>query len=375
MNSQTMSCVRSQFSDAQSGVSTTDRRKPATSSGAGRKTLSAVLIGSIFAAGPLAAQAIEAKVSGQVNRALMQVDDGTNSELHNVDNATSSTRFRFTGSADVMPGTKAGIVFEAEFMSNASNVVTQAAKSSPASLEERIMNVFFQNSVGTFTLGQGPGASDGGIEVDLSGTDVVQGALAASSLGGGIAFVGGPTIGNSISDQDFESRYDRFRYDSPNLGPIGIALSKGVKDDVDVSEVALRLSTDVAGGKLAAAVGSSTQDTTPTKDEVTGGSVSWLMPNGLNFTYAMSSRDSGGRERDFNYFKIGYKFGRSAIALDLGKGENQSAAGAETEMTGIGYVYSPQKWAELYVGYKTFGFNGAGVNDISIITAGSRLKF
>lgn len=91
-----------------------------------RKTALILAIGGTFAFGPLAAQAFEATVSGQVNRALMWADDGIVSETHHVDNDNSGTRFRFTGTAaDVMPGVKAGLLFEVEFQSNASNDVSQ----------------------------------------------------------------------------------------------------------------------------------------------------------------------------------------------------------------------------------------------------------
>lgn len=360
-----------------SGSSDACRVTPST------RTLLALATGAAFTVVSAGAYAIEAKFSGQVNRALMHVDDGTNSELHNVDNATSSTRFRFTGSGDLAPGMKAGIVFETELLSNASNAVTQTTKSSSAELAERIMSVYVQSGAGTLTLGQGSGAADGGTEVDLSGTDVVLGALSTNAIGGAFEYFSsagvstGETIGGTIGNQDFESRYDRLRYDSPALGPIKVALSTGVKDNVDVSEVALRFSTGLAGGKLAGAIGSSQQDTTPIEDKTTGGSVSWLLASGLNFTYSTSTRERGNRDANFSYFKIGYKFGQHALAVDTGKGEDQDTLGDEAKVVGIGYVYQPQKWAELYASYKVHSFDRAGVSadDVSFLVVGSRLKF
>src|SRR3990170_4024302 len=58
------------------------------------------------------AQGIEVKLSGQVNRGVMFVDDGVQSDAFHVDNDNSSTRFRFTGTGEVSPGLKAGLVFE-----------------------------------------------------------------------------------------------------------------------------------------------------------------------------------------------------------------------------------------------------------------------
>lgn len=383
MKLQNLPDARPLFSHAACRSSATNRRKSVSRSIVLGKTLLGAAVSGVFAAASVTAHAVEAKFSGQVNRALMQVDDGTNSELHHVDNATSSTRFRFTGSGDLAAGAKAGIVFETEFMSNASNAVSQANKTVDGELSERIFQVYFQNSAGKVSLGQGPGAADGGTEVDLSGTDVVFGALAANALGGAFPYFtsagvsSGETIGGTISNQDFESRYDLLRYDSPALGPIKLAISKGVKDDVDVSEVALRVSTELAGGKLAGAFGSSKQDTTPVEDKTTGGSISWLMSSGLNFTYATSTRDRGNRDAKFNFFKVGYKFGQHAVSVGVGKGEDQDTAGDEAEVTGIGYFYQPQKWAEIYASYKTHSLDRAGLDtaDIDFIVIGSRLKF
>ncbi len=73
----------------------------------------ALAVGSLFAV-PARAQdgSLEVKLSGQVNRAVMHVKDGINSDLFHVDGDNSSTRFRFTGTQTLSASTKAGVVFE-----------------------------------------------------------------------------------------------------------------------------------------------------------------------------------------------------------------------------------------------------------------------
>lgn len=356
-----------------------------------RKPLAAAAVAAALLAFQDAAQAqaqgLEVEISGQINRAIMNVDDGAQSNAFHVDNDNSSSRFNFSGAAPVGQGLRAGVVFEAEFQSNPSNEVTFATQDIDPELLERIIEAYFQGGWGRLTIGQGPGAADGGIEVDLSGTAVAQYSL-VQGIGGGFAHrtdAGVPTtatINATISNQDFESRYDRLRYDSPSLAGFSAAASAGAKDNGrDVTEAALRYAGDLGTlGRLAAALGYSTQDAaTPTgiDDKVLGGSVSWLHSSGFNATFAHSERDLAGRDGTFDYVKIGYKAGRHAIAVDYAIAEDQAAAGDKATMAGLGYVYSPIAWAEVYAAIKRHSLDRPGVSlqDIDIAMVGTRLKF
>lgn len=387
MNSQKALITRSRFSESNYGAVTTDPRNPATNAGCGQKKLLTFLIGSILASGSIAAHAIDAKVSGQLSRALMNVDDGRVTETHNVDNDISSTRFRFTGSGEMMPGVKAGINFEAEFQSNPSDLVTQAVPTISPTLDERVMEVYFQGGFGTVSLGQGSGAADGDIEVDLSGTTIAQWS-GVHGIGGAISFLNSSTgaavasITSVINNQDFESRYDRLRYDTPSFGGFRFAASTGVSANQDVKELAVTYSGDLgAGGKVAGAFGFSAQDTATAgfnQEETVGGSVSWLLNNGLNFTYATSENDrTATRKGKFSYLKVGYKTGNHAVSFDLAEEKDRAATGDKADQSGVAYVYTPAKWAEIYAAYKTHGLDrpGTPTDDIKILLVGSRLKF
>ena len=85
-----------------------------------------LMAAALAAAAQAQAQGIEVKLSGQVNRGVMFVDDGVQSDSFHVDNDNSSTRFRFAGTGEVAPGLKAGLIFEVEYQSSPSNVVTFA---------------------------------------------------------------------------------------------------------------------------------------------------------------------------------------------------------------------------------------------------------
>jgi hypothetical protein len=320
----------------------------------------------------------------------MNVDDGHKSNAFFVDNDISSTRFRLSAAAPISPGLRAGAVFETEFQSNPSDEVNFDTPDISASFLERHMDVFFEGGWGKVSLGQGSGAADGGTEVDLSGTSVAHWA-GATNIAGGFEFKTaagagtGIAIGDTVSQQDFESRYDRLRYDSPRFGGFAVAASWGTKDaGRDVRELAATYSGDLGAlGRLAGAIGWSNQqanvaDPTAIEDETIGGSVSWLHGSGFNVTLAYSEREAtADRDRTFLYTKVGYKFGRHAVAVDWAKGEDQAAADVEGDMIGVGYVYSPVAWAELYAAAKKHGLDAPGVDaeDINVIMVGTRIRF
>ena len=78
------------------------------------RKLIAVAVSSALAL-PMAAQAVEFSVSGQVNRAIISVDGGANDgSLQHVDANSSETRFRFTGSEELENGMTPGSNWNSE---------------------------------------------------------------------------------------------------------------------------------------------------------------------------------------------------------------------------------------------------------------------
>jgi hypothetical protein len=121
-----------------------------------------------------------------------------------------------------------------------------------------------------------------------------------------------------------------------------------------------------------------------TKDEYVGGSISWLHGSGFNLTYSYSNRDNpttvaGAAVRDstFNYFKVGFKRGAHAIGVDYAMGDDFVTVGDEAKMYGIGYVWSPARWLELYAAYKVHELDRTvgTFDDVKIGTLGTRVRF
>jgi predicted porin len=332
-----------------------------------------------------AAQALEYKLSGHVNRMLTQVDDGQQSRLFHADNVNSQTRLRFTGSHEFMPGLTAGINWELGYTSNPSSGISMSTRSVDATFNERHAEAWLSGFWGKASFGQGDGAANGGMEVDLSGTSVIN-YSGIADIGGNFAFrqgaTTGPTIASTIGNLDFESRYDRIRYDTPKLGPVSLSASFGTKGNNDVYETAAWLNTPLAGGKLAGALGWSREQRggVAGSEDTLGASVSWLAANGINLTLAGATSEDdnpASTRKKFGYAKLGYTVGKHAVAVDYGRGTGFAAAGDRGETYGIGYVYAAQKWMDLYTGAKQHRLDRPGSNfhDISFVSGGIRLKF
>lgn len=354
----------------------------------------ALLAGGVLAL-PAVAQTIEIPdldidVYGQVNLAVMQADNGQDSGYFLVDNDYSSSRIGAIISSDVKDlGIKLGAHLEMEYQRNASNVVTPDDRNVNGEFNERHINVFASGDFGKVSVGLGAGAADGKTEVDLSGTKVVS-FPDLTLVGGALRFVdetagASTSLRSTLQSQDFESRYDRVRYDSPKLGPVSLSVSQGFKDDTngsnDVTEVAAGFSVPLAG-TLSAGVGYAIEKVGGvTGDSTTlGGSVSWLHDSGFNVSAAYSRGEddnAANPESDFNIVKLGYKSGKHAVAIHRAEGKDFAVEGDDAEAYGVGYVYTPVKWMELYAGFNNYSLDrdGADFDDVNVALAGTRLKF
>jgi len=345
-----------------------------------------VMLGSALLAAAGFAQAAEVKFYGHVNQAVMFADNGTDSETYIVDNTNSATRVGVKASQEVGELTY-GAHIEVQFQSNPSNKVTPTTKTISPEFKERHVNVYLKGAFGKVSLGQGDGAANGNVERDLSGTQIVS-FTNPSLLGGGLSFIdanGGSSVGLSkaINDQDFESRYDRLRYDLPTLGGFKFAVSQGVKGNNDVTEVGVRRLFDLGdNGKLFAAAGFSSEDKggAADRENTVGGSISWRAKSGFNLTAAysaVSDDNAGNPDSDFYNLKAGYIFGKSAVALRYANGSDFVKAGDDASTISLGFVHKPMKNLDLYAGLARHSLDrdGANFDDITVLTTGLRFKF
>ncbi|MFO7992850.1 MAG: porin [Marinobacter sp.] len=311
-----------------------------------------LLAAGVFSIAASPASALEVEVGGQVNRAVMYVEDGysfeaddgtgiigqgSDTEFYHVDNRNSPTRFNFGATQRLFEGWTAGAVIEIGAFANASNDVNPVEKNTGAELDERITDAFVDSPYGKLTLGRGEGAAYNTARRDYSGTGVVSfrnpgligGSLyyalkdssvrtsfnADGSFDGsrnftddelrgdeGTGRVNRTTIAGSIRDYNFEGRHERIRYDSPRIGPATISVSAGHDGDNgnnSVLQAGVKSGLRAPGGRLLVGVGYSratvNREAPSGSDDpdinTYGGSVSYFHSDtGLNLTLAAVNR-------------------------------------------------------------------------------------
>jgi predicted porin len=361
-------------------------------------TLLSTAIAAGLAAATMPAHALSLGISGQINKQLSSVDNGNDSALAVMDNSNSGSRFRFTGEEDIGGGLKVGGVWEWQWQNTSSsgaefNAVGEIDERT-ASLSDRKTELYFAAKWGKVSLGKGDGAGNGAAEVDLSGTTVIDycggnsdqlGSFDFTTSAGGLS---GVDVGDVAGCNDMFSRNNRIRYDTPKLAKwLTISVSRA---QANLTEVAVRASGTVGSTRIAAAVATGTA-----KDEGVPGnnpddtrtaiSGSVLLKNGLNFTASVSSQEVEGvggspdSENTWSYFKIGYKTGKHAVSLAAGqkKFEGQGAVVDATDPTSVAlaYVYKIAKDVELYAAYRDVDADRTGLDGVSSLTVGSRIKW
>lgn len=338
------------------------------------RSLITVAVSGAFLA-PTIAQAFEAKLSGQVSRMVVMPDDAAGDEIQHVDIGWSGSRFRFTGSETSDNGITYGFRFEIQARENSAGAVNGGTFGDPGDNQDnRYQDLYFSGDFGKVSFGKGDGASNGGTEVDMSGTALSSSSNHQDNWGGyqiapGVAFKSVFTMFDGIS------RQNRVRYDTPSFSGFSVAGSLG---QANATELALRYKGGWDGTKFGAALFSTTAgepDENTDGDDITGGSASLMLDGGLNFTVAVSERDreAGGTD-EATTFKVGYKTGMHALSIDVGDSEN--AAGQEGETTGFTYSVFPHDGVEMFATIRTLDSTGVANGESADITAiGSRIKF
>lgn len=351
------------------------------------KKVLAVAVSSALAA-PMAAHAVKYKLSGQVNRAIVFGSDGDNTDIQFIDNTSSGTRWRMTGSEDIGNGMKVGFNWEWQ---NSQNSQT-APIGTPGDFGEaetmRKAEIWFSGGWGKLTLGQGSGAGDGTTEVDLTSTWNVA-YTGRASFGGAIVWRtgaggtvgGGLTHGATFSHYDSFGRYDRIRYDSPALGPVTLSVSGGQRDKY---EGAARWSQGIGGGQISAGIFYGRYTNGGVENRY-GGSIGYLFSFGteLQFQYSQNEPTSapGAPSTDGKsyYFKVGQNWGNNSAGIGYGEAKDVTP-GYTDKGFNIGFNHNlPKAKVDLYAGAMFSSLDTptgvSGVDDIYTVTVGTKLQF
>ncbi|OEU60491.1 MAG: hypothetical protein BBJ57_08640 [Desulfobacterales bacterium PC51MH44] len=354
------------------------------------------------------AQAVDFKISGQINRAVLWGDNGNDDDVKFVDNDNSSTRFRFTGSNEFNEVWKVGIVWENQMESNSSadtslngdgegeiDIGTNS-DAGDITFTERKMEFYVEHAkLGKISLGQGDTASNSTAEVDLSGTDVVNYSSIADMTGGftfrddddNVILDSGDSftfIGNAFSNFDGLSRRDRIRYDTPTFYGFSGATSYMNGQTYDF---ALRSAHEWENfGKLAAAIAYIPGNNQRDEYSQFNGSISFLHNSGLNLTFSHGTRDFDVRASDDakNYYgKLGYKFDKWAFSVDYTYSENVDQDDDEATSIGAAAVWNIWESVQFYGSYRWHDLDRGTLNaantgdpeDINAVMIGGRVKF
>ena len=376
----------------------------------------------------MSAQAVDFTISGHVNRALVIVDSDDNKEFEGskagvVNNGSSSTRVRWTGSSEMMDGNSVGIQVEYQ-------------ETGDGSLGLRHANVNYAGEFGKVTIGQGSEAGDGSA---YKGSVTTFGIGHGQEQGKGLFSDDARTAINSYFDHfgslDAGGRVNMVRYDTPAIGPVGAAVSVGNEDRISL---AATLSTEFSGSSFNAMIASLRQDShvEGKAQETVGASFGVSMANGLGISGAWARGDNHGSTAakaagtrtaagpcgaptedgtpatlvvtalpetlapdtcyvvvthvaaapakegtDPSFFQAGiaYSFGDTTVSASWYNSEDFVTEGSDGTAIGIGVNHNmPKVGAQVYAavqGYSVEKTQGAESEDATVAVVGTRVRF
>ncbi|MFZ9037014.1 MAG: porin [Gammaproteobacteria bacterium] len=324
---------------------------------------------------PYGAQAVEFSLAGQVNRLIMNVDNGEEDGIVHADNSVSGTRWSIQGSGDLDNDMMVGFLYETQLQSNPSNQVEASELDgdgvngdvgSGDEFSTRHSNIWLKGDFGKVTMGQGSGAADGSAEVDKSGTTVIQYSGASGDLLGSMEYgTSGVTVGAARSNFDGLGRNDNIRYDAA-YNDFTLAGSLGNGDKIE-------LSARYAIDNLEIRVGLWDEGDSGGEDSGYAVSASWENERGLNLTGAYGGDDGTGDPTNI-YLKAGIKDGDSAYAVDWS--ETQDLGPGDASSVSLAWVLNLMQGVQTYVSYRVESLDDVtGEDDISAIIGGARVKF
>lgn len=345
---------------------------------------------------------------GQINKGILQYDDGEESETYGlIDNNNSGTRFGLAYTRDFGDWTFENVnEFQyAPFSTANASILQQSPPSSAydwSNSNIRKLDFTFTNErYGKFWIGQGSMATDGITEIDLSGTGVIAYSSVADSAAGQLLRQSDGTlsdieIGSLYANFDGDRRV-RVRYDMRAFNNFTLAASYGrdlLSDDADTRErnladASVAYSNTFADTvELAAGVGYYWQEDNA---QIWGASASALhTPTGLNLTLSAANQNvDEGTDGTYWYGKLGLlrefvDWGDTAASIDYYSGDDifvDDATGATSSTSdswGVALVQNIDRAnTQLWLTYRSYDFSddAESYDDGSAIFGGARFSF
>ena len=353
------------------------------------------------------------QVYGQINKGVLQYDDGEATRSYGlIDNDNSGTRFglRYTQVRGDWTFENVNEFSYAPFSTSNANILDPSPDDYAWSNSNiRKLDFTFANDrYGKLWLGQGSMATDGILEIDLSGTDVIAYSGVADSaaaqilrLSDGTLDPNGLEIGDVFANLDGDRRF-RIRYDTPAFANITFAAAYGrnlLSDDSDTRDANLfdasltYANTYNDAVEVEAGFGYNWQEGVSDGPDVNswGGSASVLhQPSGLNFTFAAGTEDAGGGDNsNYWYTKLGLlrdfvAWGATAASVDYYQGadfaldEDAGIDSTDSTSWGLALVQTIDRAnTELWLTYRSYDYadNASSFDDGSALFGGARFKF
>jgi predicted porin len=329
---------------------------------------------------------------GQVNKLIMGVDNGTETNTAIVDNDASSTRFGFKAKQQLDNGLVISGLLELQSESNSSSGVNMEddgtnEEDDASGISERHSRIGVGSKYGTFLIGKTSEATDGVAEIDLGGvSDIMYSDVSIAGAGvkfvqkSGAALTTTKTVGNVYSNFD-GGRENLVRYDSPIFN--GVSSSASITSGGDIA-LAAKYQGKVADRiKVKAGLGYEKVETsTDINDQIMGSISAKCDVSGLAATFAMGQRfheASNRKDGEFMYTKLSYMPNGSNFeyAVDYGSSENVSGNNEELDAYGIGAQYNIAKGVSTSVMYRMLEADKLSeeTDEIQVMTAGLKVKF
>ena len=364
-----------------------------------RKILVTAVAGAIA---PMAAQALDVSVSGQVNRAIRFADNGVNSDVQNIDGSASKSRFRFTAEGELMPGITAGAHIEYGSSSNPGGGLDVEAEDKSAAFDARHSLLYFSGDFGKVTLGNAPAAGNGVMWSSHNGAWMGTEYSPDTNSGLGVMMTDGMAYKRCSpikpDDQEIEhaldaaghhdiptemctaqsvfsffpsvniGRKNTLRYDTPSIGPISVSAS--VQKDSATGHswsFGASLSHDVGAANVMAGL--------IYMDDVLGIAGGLAFANGTSVNAAWGSDDDSGEDYEDMYINVSHSWGSMNVAVDYRSTENGS--NMEGRAIGLGAQYALGGGVDVYAGFNSYSFDAPGedLEDINAFHVGSRVRF
>ncbi len=333
---------------------------------------------------------IKLSVSGQINRAVNIVSDGSATRLYHVDNSASGSRFRFVGTAGLNSDFVLGTRLEVGITPDRSSLVSQTDQTPSDFLTVRWADISLESRLlGKLYIGKGDTASKGTAVKDLSRTDVVQ-YINVGLTGGGLRFresdaghrITNVKVRDSFKSLDGLGRISRLRYDTPSF--MGAFASASVAGN-HKSDLGLHWGARGFGLQAAAGAALSNHRTSGSALQYDGSLSVLHVASGLNLTFSggIQNRKTG-KDATNLYAKLGWianlnRLGYTAFGVDYTNSGNLPATDNRGYSAGAAVVQSFDSLAtELYLQYRIYSLKqaiGPRLDDIQITTIGARIKF